>query len=177
MASGKRVLRDVAALEALVAQGRQYTPEQANLAAAWQEAEYVERTRLAELEEAALLEPRLAYSYSMEKVAQHNTRDDLWVVVDDLVFDLTSFVGEHPGGPTILLEWAGRDASQARIHHPLRIRVCFLSYMYIPIRITSNIVAQLHTSISELVMCSVVAAPWRRVVTVYIYLFVYLFIS
>jgi hypothetical protein len=34
---------------------------------------------------------------SLEEVAKHNTKDDLWVAVKGIVMDLTSWVNEHPG--------------------------------------------------------------------------------
>lgn len=37
-------------------------------------------------------------SYSSHDVSLHNKSDDLWVVVDDKVFDLTNYMNEHPGG-------------------------------------------------------------------------------
>lgn len=46
-----------------------------------------------------------------EEVAQHHTRDDCWTIVDDEVFDLTSFIGSHPGGP-VILEACGTDATR-----------------------------------------------------------------
>lgn len=33
------------------------------------------------------------------EVARHNKTDDVWVVVDGEVFDMTAFAPEHPGGP------------------------------------------------------------------------------
>jgi flavocytochrome c len=34
---------------------------------------------------------------SLEEVAKHNTKDDLWIAVKGIVMDLTSWVNEHPG--------------------------------------------------------------------------------
>ena len=36
--------------------------------------------------------------YSRDEIAQHNWTGDLWVIVDQDVYDLTSFQDEHPGG-------------------------------------------------------------------------------
>ncbi len=46
-----------------------------------------------------------------EQVAQHHTRDDCWTIVDDEVFDLTSFIGSHPGG-AVIVEACGVDATR-----------------------------------------------------------------
>jgi cytochrome b involved in lipid metabolism len=37
-------------------------------------------------------------SYSVHDVASHNMGDDLWVIIDDKIFDLTNYMHEHPGG-------------------------------------------------------------------------------
>ena len=39
--------------------------------------------------------------YSLEEVAKHSSHDDCWVIVRDKVYDVTSFVKEHPGGSLI----------------------------------------------------------------------------
>ena len=51
--------------------------------------------------------------YTLEQVSRHNTRDDLWVVIDGTVFDLTTFVQFHPGSAPPLLAVAGTDATKA----------------------------------------------------------------
>ena len=48
---------------------------------------------------------------SATEVAAHNRPDDCWVVVHGVVYDVTSFLPSHPGGPMLLLPWAGADAS------------------------------------------------------------------
>ncbi|KAL1993260.1 hypothetical protein VTN49DRAFT_3209 [Thermomyces lanuginosus] len=50
--------------------------------------------------------------FTMEEVAKHNKKDDLWVVVKGVVLDLTNWVNEHPGGPQALYNFMGRDASE-----------------------------------------------------------------
>jgi cytochrome b involved in lipid metabolism len=38
--------------------------------------------------------------------------DDLWVLVDGKVYDLSTFYKQHPGGYDIIEEYAGKDASK-----------------------------------------------------------------
>lgn len=50
-------------------------------------------------------------SYPMDEVAKHNSESDCWMVVRDKVYDATSFVANHPGGPSIL-KGCGVDATK-----------------------------------------------------------------
>ncbi|KAJ4414900.1 Osmotic growth protein [Neurospora sp. IMI 360204] len=50
--------------------------------------------------------------YTMEEVAKHNKKEDLWVVVKGVVLDLTNWLEEHPGGVQALLNFMGRDATE-----------------------------------------------------------------
>jgi alkylation response protein AidB-like acyl-CoA dehydrogenase/predicted heme/steroid binding protein len=47
-----------------------------------------------------------------EEVAKHSTPDDAWVIVDGDVYDVTKFAKLHPGGAGLLLEFAGKDATE-----------------------------------------------------------------
>lgn len=51
---------------------------------------------------------------TQDEVAQHHSPDDCWLIVDGLVYDLTNWVKQHPGGD-ILAILAGEDAS-ALVH-------------------------------------------------------------
>ncbi|QIW95872.1 hypothetical protein AMS68_001390 [Peltaster fructicola] len=50
--------------------------------------------------------------YSLEEVAKHNKKEDLWIAVKGVVMDVTNWVDEHPGGPQALFSHMGRDASE-----------------------------------------------------------------
>lgn len=59
---------------------------------------------------------------SAEEVARHRIEKDLWIIIDNEVYDLTKFVPDHPGGRAILRN-AGGDAT-AGFHgpqHPNRV--------------------------------------------------------
>ncbi|CAJ0823627.1 3996_t:CDS:2, partial [Entrophospora sp. SA101] len=54
---------------------------------------------------------RILFRYTVEEVARHNDISDLWVIHNKKVYDLTDFVTDHPGGPELLKDWAGKDVS------------------------------------------------------------------
>ncbi|EFW17827.1 hypothetical protein D8B26_004837 [Coccidioides posadasii str. Silveira] len=62
----------------------------------------------------------MAAKFSKDAVASHNNAGDLWVIIDEDVFDLTKFQDDHPGGKKILQRVAGKDASKQfwKYHNP-----------------------------------------------------------
>ncbi|PYI04312.1 hypothetical protein BO78DRAFT_398985 [Aspergillus sclerotiicarbonarius CBS 121057] len=61
---------------------------------------------------------------SARQISQHKTSEDCWIVVDNQVWDVTDFLEDHPGGSTIILKYAGRDATTAysEVHAPSIIK-------------------------------------------------------
>ncbi|THV66590.1 acyl-CoA dehydrogenase NM domain-like protein [Aureobasidium pullulans] len=57
-------------------------------------------------------EYNMSSTFSKEDVQSHNKADNLWIIVDEDVYDLTKFQEEHPGGKKILQRVAGKDASK-----------------------------------------------------------------
>ncbi|OQE15028.1 hypothetical protein PENFLA_c034G06875 [Penicillium flavigenum] len=51
--------------------------------------------------------------YTLKDVAAHNTKGDTWMVIHGQVFDLTTYLQDHPGGAEALIEVAGTDATAA----------------------------------------------------------------
>ncbi|EDW75048.1 uncharacterized protein Dwil_GK19965, isoform A [Drosophila willistoni] len=49
---------------------------------------------------------------SLATVKEHNKPEDLWVIIEDKVYDVTKFQNEHPGGEDSLIEVAGRDGTR-----------------------------------------------------------------
>lgn len=47
--------------------------------------------------------------YTAEEVAEHASTDDLWVVLDGKVYDITSWLPQHPGGAAVLLRYPGLE--------------------------------------------------------------------
>lgn len=56
----------------------------------------------------------------VEEVEKHaNNNGEVWVVINDKVYDLSEFLKSHPGGPQIIKKYAGKNASEIfNKYHP-----------------------------------------------------------
>ncbi|KAH8699274.1 cytochrome b5-like heme/steroid binding domain-containing protein, partial [Talaromyces proteolyticus] len=63
-------------------------------------------------------------TYTAAEVAKHNGPDNFWMIINDNVYDVTSFLAEHPGGGKILKGVAGKDASKKfrKYHRPTTLQ-------------------------------------------------------
>lgn len=52
-------------------------------------------------------------AYSADEIAKHNTANDLWVVYNGRVYDVSHYIDEHPGGEEVVVDVAGTDATEA----------------------------------------------------------------
>ncbi|KFO38432.1 cytochrome b5 [Fukomys damarensis] len=50
--------------------------------------------------------------YTLEEIQKHKNSKSTWVILHYKVYDLTSFLDEHPGGEEVLREQAGGDATE-----------------------------------------------------------------
>ena len=48
--------------------------------------------------------------FTWDEIGAHNRRRDCWIVIDDFVYDVTSWIDRHPGGD-IICSLAGEDVS------------------------------------------------------------------
>jgi cytochrome b involved in lipid metabolism len=49
--------------------------------------------------------------YSLSDLSSHNSFSSAWIAIHGYVYDITNFLFLHPGGPSILLDNCGKDAS------------------------------------------------------------------
>ena len=54
--------------------------------------------------------PEQAKTFTMNEVAQHDSKEDCWAIISGDVYDLTKFINRHPGGDEILRA-CGTDAT------------------------------------------------------------------
>ncbi|OWR50501.1 Cytochrome b5 type B [Danaus plexippus plexippus] len=61
----------------------------------------------------------MARQITIEEVKKHKRKNSVWMIIHDDVYDVTRFLNEHPGGEDTLLEYAGKDGTQAfeDVHH------------------------------------------------------------
>nr|CCC91222.1 conserved hypothetical protein [Trypanosoma congolense IL3000] len=56
-------------------------------------------------------EKKLPY-ITKEEIMKHNTPDDLWIVVNSVVYDCTKFQHYHPAGARLLQRCGGKDSTE-----------------------------------------------------------------
>lgn len=81
-------------------------------------AAHVPHTNANALEHATMAEetttPTLK-EFTLEDVKAHNIASDCWMIISEdgerRVYDVTAFLDDHPGGPEIMIDLAGQDAT------------------------------------------------------------------
>mmetsp|Transcript_17217 Transcript_17217/g.33763 ORF Transcript_17217/g.33763 Transcript_17217/m.33763 type:complete len:534 (+) Transcript_17217:992-2593(+) len=70
--------------------------------------------------------------FSWDEINQHTKRDDLWIVVEGKVFDVTPFVERHPGGWRPITHSSGKDGTDAFSEfHPASVLERWMPQYYI----------------------------------------------
>ncbi|MFH1649396.1 MAG: cytochrome b5-like heme/steroid binding domain-containing protein [Candidatus Woesearchaeota archaeon] len=52
-------------------------------------------------------------TYTLQDVQTHGTSDACWSAVTGVVYDLTPWIKQHPGGSQNIINMCGKDATQA----------------------------------------------------------------
>lgn len=54
----------------------------------------------------------MAKEFTRQEVASHSKSGDAWIIIDNQVYDISKFAPMHPGGELLILEYAGKDATE-----------------------------------------------------------------
>lgn len=54
-----------------------------------------------------------ASGYTLAEVAKHNRADDCWMAIRGQVYDLTSYLSQHPTAPQVIVPACGTEATHA----------------------------------------------------------------
>ena len=61
-------------------------------------------------------------TYTINEVKSHNTSDSCWIIIREKVYDVTTFLSDHPGGKSILLSVGGKDCTESfEMFHRLKV--------------------------------------------------------
>jgi cytochrome b involved in lipid metabolism len=52
-------------------------------------------------------------SFSSSEVATHASTTDCWLIINNTVYDVTTFLAEHPGGAAVIIPYCGKEATRA----------------------------------------------------------------
>jgi len=50
---------------------------------------------------------------SAAEVAKHNSSSDCWLIIENKVYDVSEYLGTHPGGCGIIIQYCGTEATHA----------------------------------------------------------------
>lgn len=51
-------------------------------------------------------------TFTRKEVEARAGGDETWIIIDNVVYDVSTFLEDHPGGPEVLLQNSGGDASR-----------------------------------------------------------------
>jgi cytochrome b involved in lipid metabolism len=55
----------------------------------------------------------MSKSFTTAEVAKHkDDAEGYWLIIENDVYDISTFMEEHPGGPKILKRYAGKNATK-----------------------------------------------------------------
>jgi cytochrome b involved in lipid metabolism len=70
--------------------------------------------------------------FTLDEVQKHNTKKDAWTIIENKVYNISSWIPKHPGGE-IIMQALGKDATQLFLNntHPSYVRKTILPKYYI----------------------------------------------
>ena len=75
--------------------------------------------------------------YTFTEINKHNKLDDMWIIIDNKVYDVSNYLLKHPGGHRPLILLAGQDATdffiKVRKHISPKCKIalekCYIGYV------------------------------------------------
>jgi len=52
-------------------------------------------------------------TFTVGDVSSHDTYNDCWLIINNSVYDVTDFLGQHPGGAGEIIPHCGKESTQA----------------------------------------------------------------
>ena len=52
-------------------------------------------------------------TFTADQVAMHDTSSDCWLIINNKVYSVSAFLGEHPGGAFTITPYCGKEATKA----------------------------------------------------------------
>lgn len=54
-------------------------------------------------------------TYTVDEVAERNFKGgkECWLIYKNNVYNVTDYLDDHPGGPDLVTDWAGKDCTKA----------------------------------------------------------------
>ena len=70
--------------------------------------------------------------FTLDEIKKHNTKKDAWTIIENKVYNISSWIPKHPGGE-IIMKAVGKDATQLFIanNHPSYVKKTILPKYYI----------------------------------------------
>jgi hypothetical protein len=52
-------------------------------------------------------------AYTWDEIAEHNSLDSCWKVIEGKVYDFTDYIPDHPTPPEVMERWCGKESTEA----------------------------------------------------------------
>lgn len=52
-------------------------------------------------------------AYTWSEIAEHDSLDSCWKVIEGKVYDFTDYIPDHPTPPSVMEQWCGKESTKA----------------------------------------------------------------